>query len=60
MSMISIWVRIIPMGEVMKVPENVRNVVIRSFGEKQQKQENFIGDAQILMVDVDITKEVTN
>jgi hypothetical protein len=60
MSMISIWVRIIPMGGVMKVLENVRNVVIHSFGEKQQKQANFIGDAQILMVDVDITKEVTN
>ena len=60
MSMISIWVRLIPMGEVMKVLENVHNVVIHSFGEKQQKQANSIEDAQILMVDVGITKEVTN
>ena len=42
----------------MKVLENVRNVVIHSFGEKQQKQANFIEDAQILMVDVGIMKGV--
>jgi hypothetical protein len=37
---------------------NVLNVVIPSYGERQQKPVNFIGDVQILMVDVDIKKGV--
>jgi len=35
-------------------------VVIHSFGEKQQKPEKFIEDAQILIVGADIKKEVTD
>lgn len=42
----------------VKLLERVHNVVIHSFGEKQQKLMNFIEDVQILMADVDIRKEV--
>jgi hypothetical protein len=47
-------------GSEEKYLGNVLNVVIPSYGEKLQKPVNFIGDAQISMVAVDIRKEVIN
>jgi hypothetical protein len=60
--MLKIFIYLMMMKRVngVKLKEIAHSVVIPLFGEKQQRQVKFIEDVQILMVDVDIKKEVTD